>query len=78
MTRQSLSSLTPHRPLTPHHSPLTRPQDIDELFSEWDADGGGSITYKELQKILKPTSPGIKGMVKGKAALAVAALGNKG
>ena len=30
-------------------------ESIDELFSQWDRDGGGSIDYKELQKILKPT-----------------------
>ena len=27
--------------------------DIDELFDSWDADGGGSLTFKELQKILR-------------------------
>ena len=28
-------------------------RDIDKLFDEWDSDGGGSIDFKELQKILK-------------------------
>ena len=32
-------------------------EDIDELFNEWDKDGGGSITFRELQTILKRRSP---------------------
>ncbi len=28
-------------------------EDVDALFSQWDADGGGSISYKELSKILR-------------------------
>ena len=27
-------------------------KDIDELFSEWDADGGGTLEFKELKDIL--------------------------
>lgn len=32
-------------------------KNIDELFSEWDKDGGGAIEFQELQKILKSKSP---------------------
>ena len=28
-------------------------KDIDALFNEWDKDGGGSISYEELKKLLK-------------------------
>ena len=28
-------------------------KDIDDLFTQWDADGGGEIGYNELVKILR-------------------------
>ena len=27
-------------------------KDIDELFDTWDSDGGGSLDFKELRRIL--------------------------
>ena len=27
-------------------------KDIDELFNSWDSDGGGSLDFKELRRIL--------------------------
>ena len=38
-------------------------ESIDELFTEWDKDGGGALNLKELQKILsqaRVASPPIK------------------
>ena len=34
--------------------------DVDELFNTWDKDGGGSLAYKELKRILQapPPNPG--------------------
>ena len=29
-------------------------KDIDELFNQWDGDGGGTLDFKELQKVLRP------------------------
>ena len=54
---------------------------IDDLFSEWDQDGGGEIGYQELRKILQaprgasPTGDGVKNMKKiAKMALAASAM----
>ena len=33
--------------------------DIDELFNSWDKDGGGSLAYKELKKILATPHTGL-------------------
>ena len=41
-------------------------KDIDELFNSWDKDGGGSLDFKELQKILRP--PAASGVSKLKSA----------
>ena len=30
---------------------------LDELFDSWDKDGGGSLDFRELQKILKAPPP---------------------
>ena len=49
-------------------------KDIDTLFDSWDKDGGGSLNFKELQKILRApakNTPSPKGM--GSAAAAVKA-----
>ena len=29
-------------------------KDIDALFDSWDPDGGGTLDFKELQKVLRP------------------------
>ena len=34
---------------------LELPQkDVDELFNSWDPTGGGTLDFKELQKVLRP------------------------
>ena len=35
-------------------------KDIDELFNSWDADGGGSLDFKELSTILKGAAAKMK------------------
>lgn len=47
-------------------------EEIDKLFSEWDADGGGSLTLRELQKILRG-SGGVQQSLTTAATTAVAA-----
>jgi len=32
-------------------------KDIDELFNSWDSDGGGSLDFKELRRILSAPTP---------------------
>ena len=49
-------------------------KDIDELFNSWDADGGGSLDFKELSAILK--TPGAAAS-KLRAAAKVAEFANK-
>jgi len=49
-------------------------KDIDELFNSWDADGGGSLDFKELSTILKGAG---SAAAKMKAAAAAATLGKK-
>ena len=42
-------------PLTPLHCAcgVQVPKvEVDKLFDEWDKDGGGSLNFKELQKVL--------------------------
>ena len=52
------------------HVHCARPQVIDELFSEWDKDGGGALNLQELQKILRaPRTPKIAGAMGAAAAL---------
>ena len=35
-------------------------KDIDELFDTWDSDGGGSLDFKELRRILSAPAKGAK------------------
>ena len=48
---------------------LAKPQ-MEALFKEWDRDGGGSIDYKEMQRILRVSPPvaakGASGKLKSK------------
>jgi len=67
-------TMAPHPwPLTHGHpwpapmAPQVPKEAIDELFDQWDKDGGGALSYPELNKILRARPA-------GKAA-AVAALG---
>ena len=39
---------------------------IDELFDQWDSDGGGSLEFKELQRILRSVPSPPKGGPKPK------------
>ena len=39
-------------------------KDINELFDSWDKDGGGSLAYKELKKILSQTARPAEGLKK--------------
>ena len=48
-------------------------KDIDELFSQWDVDGGGEIGYAELRKILSRRPAGAASGAS--AGAAVAAMG---
>ena len=55
-------------------------KDINELFDSWDKDGGGSLDFRELQKILKAPPPKEKvqkatGKLKAVAALTKAGAG---
>ena len=50
------------------------PQDINELFDSWDKDGGGSLDFRELQKILKAPPPKEKVQKATNKLKAVAAL----
>ena len=34
-------------------------KEIDALFSEWDADGSGSIAYDEMKELLRKSAVGI-------------------
>ena len=36
-------------------------KEIDALFNEWDADGGGSLDFKELSTILKGGAAKLQG-----------------
>ena len=34
-------------------------KEIDALFSEWDADGSGSIAYDEMKELLRKSAVGV-------------------
>ena len=47
-------------------------RDIDSLFDEWDKDGGGSLDFKELQKILRAPPPAKAELGKVSSAISAA------
>ena len=44
---------------------------IDELFDEWDKDGGGALDFKELGKILRKSPAATTTKLKGAGAAAM-------
>ena len=62
----------PPRPLLTQAMPMlgldVSAGEIDKLFDRWDKDGGGSLDFKELQKVLRP--PEAKAATAARAVLA--------
>ena len=56
--RRSQAALDSTAQDLPKHAQTKK--DIDELFDTWDSDGGGSLDFKELRRILSAPAKGAK------------------